>query len=458
MDSVTFPAASLSGGAPHPPPARVWGPTLTGEAARRAREAVDAIGLELSNLVDEGTQLGAGVAGGDAGLAVFFHYLHRYGGDPGARRRAVEALDRSLEAAGSSYQPPTLYSGFAGVGWMIAHLQRLGMEEALEVELDEIDAMVLAHLARPARLARTDSRGVYDLIGGLVGLGVYAYERLPSAGGRECLTAVIGALEEMAERTDEGATWFTPPELMPDANRARHPRGWYNLGLAHGVPGVVALLAWAAGAGVDAARSRALMGDALRWLMSQRLPAGSGSAFSTIRPPGGAPLGPSRDAWCYGDPGVGIALLGAARAVGDPALERDAIEILRGAAEHDFTTAQVEDVPLCHGAAGLAHIYNRAFHATGDEIVGRAAAEWYGHTLRMRAPGTGIGGYTYRTVEEREFRHVPRAGLLEGSAGIALALMAGLTGVEPTWDRFLMTHVPEAATGAGTASFSTSEP
>jgi hypothetical protein len=38
---------------------------------------------------------------------------------------------------------------------------------------------------------------------------------------------------------------------------------------------------------------------------------------------------------------------------------------------------------------------------------------------------------------------LPDAGLLTGSAGVALALLAAITSLEPTWDRMLLAHIPE---------------
>jgi hypothetical protein len=103
---------------------------------------------------------------------------------------------------------------------------------------------------RPKRLMRRCEiilvadpwRDDYDLIGGLVGYGVYALEQLPGKLAIECLAQVVNRFDEMAERTAQGTTWFTAPELLSDWQREICPKGHYNLGLAHGVPGVIAFL------------------------------------------------------------------------------------------------------------------------------------------------------------------------------------------------------------------------
>jgi hypothetical protein len=40
---------------------------------------------------------------------------------------------------------------------------------------------------------------------------------------------------------------------------------------------------------------------------------------------------------------------------------------------------------------------------------------------------------------------IAESGLLTGAAGIALALLAATTSVEPTWDRLLLAAIPPTA-------------
>src|SRR5262249_11275030 len=141
-----------------------------------------------------------------------------------------------------------------------------------------------------------------------------------------------------------------------------------------------------------------------------------------------------------GDAGVASALLLAARAVNEVEWESEALEIARRAASREHLNAGVVDAGLCHGAAGLGHVFNRLFQATGENDFKKAARYWFKQTLALRQPDRGIAGFAaYRA----EFNGVPahwsdEAGLLEGAAGIALALLAACTNVEPEWDRMML--------------------
>jgi hypothetical protein len=146
-----------------------------------------------------------------------------------------------------------------------------------------------------------------------------------------------------------------------------------------------------------------------------------------------------RSAWCYGDPGVAAALLGAARSVGEPTWEREALEIARAAAARPAEEAGIVDAGLCHGSAGLGHLFNRMYQTTGDEALGQAARFWFERTLAMRQPDLGVGGFPASSVREdgtRYWRDDP--GVLTGAAGVALALLAATTSIEPAWDRILL--------------------
>ena len=424
---------------------------LEGALARRAVDAVEAIGeasrtprlgfltgdepVQSAQAVEE-----ASLAGGRAGLATLYAYLAKAGFADRASETSQAFLDQAAEAVGDVNMPPSLYGGFTGVAWTLEHLSdRVGRAD--DDPNEEIDAALAAYVARSPW---TDD---YDLVSGLVGLGVYALERLPRPGAGALLSMIVDRLEEASVNTEAGTTWLTRPDLLPEHQRRECPEGYYNLGLAHGVPGVIALLGGACAAGVGGARARPLLDGAVQWLLSQKCSDDGGSLFPRWIAPGN-PLRPARSAWCYGDPGIAAALLCAAQAVGDASWEREAHEIARFAAARPPADAGVRGAGLCHGAAGLAHLFNRLFQATGDEGLAEAARFWFTEALNMRQPGRGIAGFaaSYPRVEGG-VDWIDDPGLLTGAAGIALALTAAVTTVEPDWDRMLLVSLPPAARG-----------
>jgi hypothetical protein len=132
-------------------------------------------------------------------------------------------------------------------------------------------------------------------------------------------------------------------------------------------------------------------------------------------------------------------LLVAARSVNEREWEREALAIARRAAGRAHDSAGVKDAALCHGAAGLGHIFNRFFQATGEDLFREAACGWFERALEMKRARNGICGFSaYRRERDGKEYWEDEAGILEGAAGIALALLAAATEIEPAWDRMLL--------------------
>jgi hypothetical protein len=256
------------------------------------------------------------------------------------------------------------------------------------------------------------------------------------------LETIVDYLAQTAVSIGEGITWFTSPDWLPRRNRQENPNGYYNLGVAHGVPAVIGLLADACRLGIREEKARPLLEGAVRWVVSHRLSARPGACYPGVFTPGVEPQ-PARLAWCYGDPGVAVTLLYAARALGREDWERAALEIATHAAKAAPENSGVRDGGFCHGAFGLAHMYNRIYQAGGDELFADAARLWYRIGLDMRRPEGGIAGFeAWHLLPNMQMGWTTDPGLLTGAVGIGLSLLAGLTSVEPQWDRLLITAVP----------------
>jgi lantibiotic modifying enzyme len=415
-----------------------WKPLLQDDLAEQARQAVQEIASALQTLTPGGEAQSSSLAGGLTGEALFYTYLALHNGDEVAAERAAQLVEQAAETLAVQPLPPNLYTGFAGVAWAMEHLRGRLFEE----DGDEDDPVQEIDEALAIPLQRSPWPGDYDLITGLVGIAVYALERLPRPAAVSLLSSIVDRLSERADISEEGAAWFTRPEELPEWQREFHPRGSYNLGVAHGLPAVVAVLAGAVAAGIE--KARPLLHDSTRFLLARRMdPLSSvGSCFSTTFAPWEAPTG-SRLAWCYGDPGVAAALLAAARAAGEPEWERAAVEVALSAAERPEPGSGIRDAGLCHGAAGLGHLFNRMYHTTGEERLADAARFWFERTLAFKQPGQGIGGFrTWGVIgEPNELGWRDDAGFLEGTAGVGLALLGALSEVEPAWDRVLAISV-----------------
>ena len=247
--------------------------------------------------------------------------------------------------------------------------------------------------------------------------------------------------------THDGETlpgWWTEtgPSGRPDD---RFPGGHANNGMAHGIGGVLALLALAARRGITVRRpprSPAHDPGLAGPLAAEHRPTATGVAVlghprRAAHGPPRAPSAPRRPSWCYGTAGLARAQQLAALALGDANRQIDAENALVAALTDPEQLKATTDNGLCHGFAGLAHIAAR---------VGRRRPPLDRRTAPRRDPGAPGRSLPRRAPTPK---HTATAliqdeeagpGFLDGAAGIALALLAPSTTAPPrsAWDACLL--------------------
>ncbi|MFP2906597.1 lanthionine synthetase LanC family protein [Pyxidicoccus sp. 3LFB2] len=193
-----------------------WSPLLEGAEREAALRAVGNILEDLPRFPTQGP-LATSLARGQTGVAVLFAYHASVWANSPYGAKADALLDEATEALATTALLPDLYDGFPGIAWAVQHLQ--GTPESPDEDpLTDIDAALADYLQARPWLHR------YDLVSGLVGLGVYTLERLPRPGARQCLEHVVARLGELAEPAGRGVRWMTPPHHIEAEARERYPR------------------------------------------------------------------------------------------------------------------------------------------------------------------------------------------------------------------------------------------
>jgi lantibiotic modifying enzyme len=345
--------------------------------------------------------------------------------DPGDE--AGQALAAAVTAI-SDRREPGLYGGAARVAFAVGHLSA---GDDADTACEMIERSIARYLETPCE--------VYDLISGLVGLAVPVLQRIadgkPSLVSEPLARTILTQLERLSRTMPTGIAWHTPPDQLPAWQRELAPEGYFNLGLAHGIPGIIAILARYVAAGVEVRRAQVLLEGAVAYLRSVASP-GPGARY-----PSWLPTRPtesqSRVAWCYGDLGVAVALMSAATALDRNDWRAEALALAHGMAARSFDSSHVIDTGLCHGAAGVAHLFNRMAQTTGDAELRRAAEAWFIRTLEMRR-AEPVAGFPRGLPVDGVMTWEAGADLLTGATGVALALHAAISPIEPAWDQLLL--------------------
>lgn len=357
----------------------MWRAILEGAEAARAIERAKRIGDELAaGARSEDESLFSGLAG----LALLFAYLDEAFPGIGHGERAGDLVVEALERAADPPVPGFAW-GIAGLAWVTEHLRARGLDVELDDSIDEYLVSVLD---------RSDWPFPYDLMDGLVGMGLSALSRRDRAPAHRVLELVLGHLEAICDDGGPAGMRFVVENRGIDRTAM--------LGVSHGTASVLGLMSRYVAAGLAPARALRLLRGSVTRLLSQR------------QPPSIAP-GPG--SWCHGDLGVAIVLHHAAAVAGEPSWAAAAAEAMGFLAGDPAARSRCEDAGFCHGAIGAAHAFHRFHAATGDVQCRDAARAMY-----LRA----IDG------EVEEGPHT----LLTGRAGVALGLLSGPLHIAPDWD------------------------
>jgi lantibiotic modifying enzyme len=317
--------------------------------------------------------------------------------------------------------------------WNIQHLIKAGFVNAdgMEDIFEEVDEVLGTEMLQALQ------QGQHDFLHQGLGIALYFLERGEHPQAKACLEAVVSSLEATAVKTAAGITW--KDHLTGLAER---PPGEvsFNMGLAHGVPGIISILGMIHQKGIAITQTNDLIRKGISWMLAAENSPEEGltSLYPVLVDASHQPLTGkhSRLGWCYGDLGIATLLLNAGIWLKDDAYQEKALHIFHHTLEHrNIKNGSVHDACLCHGSAGIAQIYRRAWLQTKDPILLTGATHWLQQTLQMSTHKDGPGGYRYFVKGAYENSY----GILEGVAGIGLALIAAIDqDMDPAWDRCIL--------------------
>lgn len=269
----------------------------------------------------------------------------------------------------------------------------------------------------------------FDLIYGLTGIGSYLLRRQPAAGVLErILSYLVQLTEPLRIAGEELPGWWTSHDPSFNSS-AKFAGGHANFGMAHGIAGPLALLSIAFRNGITVSGQDEAINRICTWLDTWRQAGSSGTWWpqwitrQELRARRSPQPSPGRPSWCYGIPGLARAQQLAGIAAGDTARQDMAEQALAGILADPAHPSMLTGTSLCHGLAGL---FQTIWHAARDARTPSLTASLphlAALLTRYSQPPASAG-----------------AGLLEGQAGLALALHTAASNAPPAsgWDQCLL--------------------
>ncbi|MGA8841032.1 MAG: lanthionine synthetase LanC family protein [Candidatus Aquilonibacter sp.] len=371
--------------------------------------AID-MAIQLADrLIDEGgtfvtarQQMRSGPGlGGDAGIAIFMAAMSQVTSET----KYESGLHAYMKAA-TRVIDPRARGMFAGLSGLLATCRYVMRVEPRYEGLLQRCARALAD-ATPVYEPAASFRE-YDIVSGRAGEAISFAQAVGVESARV-------SCDYLAWLVQDYRRWRCPHPRVSDGGPVN------DLGIAHGLAGI--LVALALSAPFEPKYDEALTAG-FRYLCSQREQTGAMGWPGSV-PPRGTNV---RSAWCYGTPGCAMALLLGAKRLGMSELEAVARDALQSLMAQPIERWNMPDHALCHGHLGNALIFAVAAQETGDVDFLAVSNMLVDRALEGFCEESTWG---YRAWAPQGF--VDLSNLLEGTAGIGLALLTLAGACDSSW-------------------------
>lgn len=394
-----------------------------------SREIVQGIAnrvLEVANeeLGQSGSSGGlVGRVGGAALLAQLLHSLCPCERTLGIVEKCIAELSRDTRG-----RSPALFGGAIGTLWLL-----LQTEDICQGRVD------IGPIAEPliARL-RAAWGGGYELASGLVGFGVLGVEIADRHADDRLLCLVIERLYEMSLRDGIVQPLHTPQRYMDYKMRSRFPDGVVDLGMAHGLGGAIGILVGACRRDIHRDLCEKMLSVFVPYCLSRLVCTDMGLCLP-CRAPDSAVTG-RRLAWCYNELGMMVAIEAAGQVCGRRDWRERSMQVVHATIGTAIEDSGMLDLCLCHGVAGVAHLYRLLAYRTGDLGCAGEARRWFAIVLDMcRAPDApwNIDMSARRHPSTAVVYYERDYGLLTGATGVALVLLSDAYGTSSCVNRIM---------------------
>lgn len=358
-----------------------------------------------------------GLLTGNTGIALFMYQYGVWSEKERYYEKALELISEVITFCRKNETPYSFCNGIAGIGWSLKYLEEQGTIEGNVQEV--IDEFFPSLYMLMINLMKT---GRYDYLHDALGIALCCYKNEP---GNRFLEDLLDEMYRVSHKTGDGIAWYSELTEKETSHRV------INLSMSHGLSGIMSILCKLC----NKEKALLLLRESARFLVNQQQDHTIyRSCFPSIISET-VNYRNSRLAWCYGDLGITVALLQASCILNNTEYRDIALNVLLNCSQRrDVKKEFVMDAGVCHGAAGIAHIFNRVYQNTGDEVFKDAALYWLDDCMQKSRFNDGLAGYKVW----RNDGWITKHGILEGIAGIGLVLLSMISNIEPTWDECLL--------------------
>jgi hypothetical protein len=280
----------------------------------------------------------------------------------------------------------------------------------------------------------------YDVIEGVCGIANYCMLFPNNEEMKQALKMIVEYIIELCkDKSINGIMlpgWYIPAEnQFSKQDQKLWPEGCFNIGLSHGVPGMLLVLCNSIKCGVHLEEQDESINKLADFLMKFKISNdketywGTHISLEEYRE-GVASNINSRDAWCYGTPGVAYSVLIAGKYLNNIEYINEAVNAMKGAINR---LRDIYSPTFCHGFSGIAYISNRFYEVTKQQEFKKAAIDSIDKIVDLYDEKASFG-FCNMEKSEDGIDYYDYIGIIDGVTGTILTLLAIENGKKTPWD------------------------
>lgn len=334
----------------------------------------------------------------------------------------------------------SLFGGVTGVCVAIQYAscggQRyLRMLESLHNWLfDRIDAVYLQPLWANQKNQDVTFSSLYDIVQGIAGIGRYLLEFLDQPNFEFYLEKIVASLVGLSQPFNYHGHavpgWALSPHDYLNYKDQNLAHANFNMGLSHGIPGVLALLSMVKLRGIRYPGLSEAIERIATWIKERSFLYEGAIRWSTSvswdEEIGLKPIAevPCHDAWCYGVPGVARSLFLGGKALKNDSLKSFAKEAFYGIFLRDAHSWGLPGPGICHGIGGLLLVTSQMAKEEGCGDLSHRVSELEKCVTSFCKEDYPLGIKDYQPTKSGNYLEVDNPGFLEGATGTLCALLS----------------------------------
>ncbi len=388
---------------------------------------------------------------GHSGLAAIFGYANIIFPNSKYNLIADKHIKSSISLIEGTKTPQPLgfFSGITGIAFSASYLaDNSNNYKNLLASLDNIIFKNTRELT--LNLENRHNNGLpryyFDVISGISGVGSYLLQR-GTVESLKTLEDVLDIIIYLTEQNKNMLSFRTSTDLLFNWEKNIFKDGVIDCGMAHGIAGPLSLLSLSYMQGIRQDGIKDAIASISDWIIKN-----SPKINGYVDIPGIVEvekyknevnyveaMRPSdkhiqtRVAWCYGNPGTSRAIYLAGKALAKDSYIETAIQGMVNAYKRigEDNAAKLDSPTFCHGIAGVLDITLRFWNDTRKAIFKEQGTLLLNRLCEMYDENAI---FRYKNLDF-EHKLEDNCGMLEGTSGILLSLLAATTETDPKLDR-----------------------